>query len=101
VTSLREALRRLIGRDPQEAARAADLSYTIYWTRQAQAWTEQRRRLVGQRVEALIARSDFSPNLFRRDYRVPELDDQGHAGASLQALLKVLRALQERKEGEP
>jgi len=100
VTSLREALRRLRGRDPGEAAQAAEFSYTIFWTREAQSWSEQRRGEVGRAVEAVTGRPGFADNLYLRNYRVPGLDEQAHAGASLQALLKVLRALQEREEPE-
>jgi len=98
VTSLREALRRLRGRDPGEAAQAAEFSYTIFWTREAQSWSEQRRGEVGRAVEAVTGRPGFADNLYLRNYRVPGLDEQAHAGASLQALLKVLRALQDREE---
>jgi len=98
VTSLREALRRLKGRDPGEAAQAAEFSYTIFWTREAQSWTGERREEVSRAVEAITGQPDFAGNLYLRNYRVPGLDEQAHAGASLQALLKVLRALQDREE---
>ena len=98
MTSLREALRRLKGRDPGEAAQAAEFSYTIFWTREAQSWTGERRGEVSRAVEAITGRPDFAGNLYLRNYRVPGLDEQAHAGASLQALLKVLRALQDREE---
>lgn len=101
MTSLREALRRLLGRDPAEAGRAAGFSYTIFWTRQAQAWPEERRQQVREAVEAITRRPDFSANLYLRNYHVAELDEQAHAGASLQALLKVLRALPDHEEAEP
>ena len=100
MTSLREALRRLKGRDPGEAAQAAEFSYTIFWTREAQSWTEERREQVSRAAEAVTGRPDFADNLYMRNYRVPGLDEQAHAGASLQALLKVLRALQDREEAE-
>jgi hypothetical protein len=101
VTSLREALRRLLGRDPGEAAQAAEFSYTIFWTREAQSWTGERREQVSRAVEAVTERPDFADNLYLRNYRVPGLDEHAYAGASLQALLKVLRALQDREEAAP
>jgi hypothetical protein len=52
-------------------------------------------------VEAVTGGIDFTGNLYLRNYRVPGLDEQAYAGASLQALLKVLRALQDREEAAP
>jgi hypothetical protein len=101
VTSLREALRRLLGRDPSEAARAAGFSYAIFWTRLAQSWPPERRQRIRLAVEAVTRQPDFSANLYLRNYRIAELDEQAHAGASLQALLRVLQALPDTEEAEP
>lgn len=101
VTSLREALRRLVDRRAEDPARAADFSYMIFWTTQAQSWAPERRRSIAAAVRAVTAQPDFAANLYARKYSVPGLDDQAHAGASLQALLRVLQALQDREESQP
>ena len=69
-----------------------DLSYTVYWTKQARAWQDARRAAVLRAVQAVIAQPDFLLNAYERRYRVPGLDAQSHSGASLAALEKVLQA---------
>lgn len=100
MTSVREALRRLFGQSGENPAQAAEFCYTIYWTRQAQSWNDERRQAVAAAVRAVTSRPDFDANLYARTYPVPGLDEQSHAGASLQALLKVLQAMDEREESQ-
>ena len=70
-----------------------EFSYTIFWTKQARTWDAARRAAVRGAVQAVLAQPGFEPNAYERRYPVPGLDDQAHAGASLLALDKVLRAL--------
>ena len=70
-----------------------DFSYTIYWTKQARSWDAARRAAVQAALRPALAQPDFEANDYERRYRVSGLDEQAHAGASLLALDKVLRAL--------
>ena len=70
-----------------------EFSYTIFWTKQARLWDAARRETIGAALADVLAQPGFEPNDYERRYRVPGLDEQGHAGASLVALGKVLDAL--------
>lgn len=70
-----------------------EFSYTIFWTKQARQWEAARRQTVGAALDQVLAQPGFEANDYERRYRVPGLDDQAHAGASLLALRKVLQAL--------
>ncbi len=69
-----------------------EFAYTIYWTKQARQWDASRRAEVQAALDQTLAQSGFEANDYARRYTVPGLDDQGHAGASLLALRKVLAA---------
>ncbi|MBP7691284.1 MAG: hypothetical protein KA764_05180 [Anaerolineales bacterium] len=69
-----------------------EFSYQVFWTKQALAWSAERRAAVLTAVAAVLAQPDFEPNAYARQYHVPGLDDSAHAGASLTALAQVLRA---------
>ena len=97
MTSVRESIRRLLARDPQGEAQAAEsthpeFSYTIYWTKQVREWDVPRRRRALKALELIAAAADFVPNQFERRYQSPAIDESAHSGASLRALQKVLRA---------
>ena len=79
-------------RAPPGAPRV-EFSYTIFWTKQARQWEAARRQAVAAALEAVLAQPGFEANDYQRRYRVAGLDDQGHAGASLLALKKVLEAM--------
>ncbi len=70
-----------------------DFAYSIFWTKTARAWDDNRRRLMAERVAALVNSPGFTANAFERNYRLEGLDDLAHSGASLLALQKVLEAL--------
>lgn len=72
-----------------------DFSYTIYWTKQVRSWDAARRAAVAAALRPVLAQPGFEANDYERRYPVPGLDAQGHAGASLLALDKVLRAFQD------
>ncbi len=71
---------------------AIEFSYTVFWTRQVRAWDAARRAAVRAALQPVLTQADFVNNAFSRQYTVPGLDDQAHAGASLLALDKVLSA---------
>jgi hypothetical protein len=75
---------------------AADPSYAyrIGWLKEARVWDERRRAAVAEGLHTVLGASAFSPNEYRRLYRVPALDESLHAGASLLALHQVLLALE-------
>jgi hypothetical protein len=72
-----------------------EFSYTIYWTKQARQWDAARREAIEAALAKVLAQAGFEPTDYERRYRVPGLDEQGHAGASLVALGKVLDALKD------
>jgi predicted PurR-regulated permease PerM len=72
-----------------------EYSYTIFWTKQAREWDAARRAAVLSAVTQATARPGFEANDYERRYTVAGLDDQAHAGASLVALEKVLRAMED------
>lgn len=72
-----------------------EFSYTIFWTKQARQWDTARRQAIAAALPAVLSQPGFEPNDYERRYRVPGLDDQAHAGASLLALKKVLEAMSE------
>jgi hypothetical protein len=76
-----------------------DTGYRLFWTRMVLAWDAPRRALIAARVAAVIDAPDFEPNALERRFRIEDLDDQAHSGASLQALRDVLRAV-EAEEGD-
>lgn len=69
-----------------------DFSYTIYWTKQVRGWDPARRAAMEAALRPVLAQPGFEANDYERRYAVPGLDSQAHAGASLLALNKVLRA---------
>ncbi len=69
-----------------------DFAYTIFWTKMVRTWEDDKRKMIAERVEAMIAAPDFINNAFERKYTVEGLDDMAHSGASLLALKKVLEA---------
>lgn len=70
-----------------------DFAYTVYWTKTAREWDADRRKLIAGRVAALIGSPDFLNNAFERKFQMEGLDNNGHSGASLIALQKVLAAM--------
>jgi len=85
------------GQPPDEAEPLTEeriiTGYRMYWTRIALSWDGARRAAVAARVQAVIADDRFERNLLERRYRVEDLDDQAHSGASLLALVEVIHAL--------
>jgi hypothetical protein len=71
------------------------LSYVIHWTRLARSWGRARRREVSRAVREQLETRGFEANPFGRRFRVAALDEHAHAGASLEALLKVLEGFEE------
>jgi hypothetical protein len=69
-----------------------DFAYSIFWTKMTRTWDSERRRLMAERVGAVIHSPDFHDNALERKYMVEGLDEFAHSGASLLALQKVLAA---------
>jgi hypothetical protein len=93
MTSLREAVRRWMGRaipGPRDPSR---FSYSVHWTRTARGWDLDRREKARSALLDLTRRTGFEATSLERRYLVPEVDGLPHAGASLIALLEVLEAL--------
>ena len=92
MTSIRESVRRLLGRvDKAEQDKPRPhYSYRIYWTKMVREWSGSRRREVAGLLEEVLADEAFNANTFERRYYVEGLDDSKHAGASLLALQQVL-----------
>jgi len=67
--------------------------YRMYWTKLAIAWDAGRRGHIAGRLAEVFGSPGFEDNMLERRFHVPDLDEQAHSGASLQALAEVLRAL--------
>lgn len=93
MSSIREALRRLLQRQETADEPDPEYSYVIYWTKTARRWEAARRGAALRAAEQLIEHPDFEANPYHRRYQAPEIDDTRHSGASLLALRKVLRSL--------
>lgn len=100
MTSLRERLRRLFRPRAELPPEAASFSYRVYWTREVRSWDPGRRRRARAAVEELVQSPDFEANVLARRFRVPVVDESGHAGASLVALVQVLQAFEGEAEAE-
>lgn len=92
MTSIRESIRRLLGRAEEkgEDAPRPRYSYRIYWTKMVREWSAERRHVISNKLAQVLAQEDFDANLFERRYQVAGLDESKHAGASLLALREVL-----------
>lgn len=98
MSSIREAVRRLLGRARDETGGEAPRpihSYTIYWTKEVRAWSREHRQGIRAQVESLTSGPGFEATTYERRYRVDGLDDSAHAGASLLALLHVLEGFEQ------
>lgn len=97
-----EALRRIIWPERRrEQAPPTPLTedrivagYRMYWTKVAYAWDPARRALVAELVRGTVAVPEFENTMLERRFHVDGLDEQAHSGASLLALLEVLRAIE-------
>lgn len=74
--------------------------YRMYWTKTAIEWDAGRRRQIAGRLVEVFASPGFEDNALERRFRVPDLDEQAHSGASLRALAEVLHALDNFERGE-
>lgn len=81
-----EREQRVAGREP------IDYSYTVFWTKTARTWEAAKRSDVERQVERVLKSPGFQANSFDRKYSVDGVEGT-HAGASLMALSKVLKAL--------
>lgn len=93
MTSIREAVRRLMQRERERPA--SEFSYQIYWTKVARSWDAAQRLQALEGAERILTGPGFVANEFSRRYSVPEIDDSAHSGASLLALRKVLKAFEQ------
>jgi hypothetical protein len=93
MTSLREAVRRWLGRAASEPGDPSRFSFSVHWTKTAQGWDLDRRQRVRSALLDLTRGAGFEATSLDRRYLVAEIDDLPHAGASLSALLEVLEAL--------
>ena len=108
MTSLREALRRLLGNTPKPGRRAAQpmdtdavgRSYRFFWLGLARQWDARSRQEVATAIAPVIDAPGFEKNSLERLYHVPGLaalagvDERPYSGASLVALRDVLAALE-------
>ena len=96
MTSLKQVISQWLG-SGREMLNEPDphFNYRVYWTKLALDWPAERRRAVYGRLESLLEDPEFTPNLTARNYRLPELDGEGHSGASLLALGSVLRVIEQ------
>ncbi|WP_119068164.1 hypothetical protein [Aggregatilinea lenta] len=97
-----EAFRRLLwpasGRKRKPPTPLTDdrivAGYRMFWTKTAYTWDAERRQVVAERVQSVTGAPNFETTMLERRFRVEGLDDQAYSGASLLALLEVLRAVE-------
>jgi hypothetical protein len=77
-----------------------DMGYRLYWTKMALGWDAERRSQIAPLVTRVIHAPDFENNALERRYRVYDLDEQAHSGASILALADVLHALDKFETGD-
>ena len=70
-----------------------DTGYRLFWIKQALTWDAGRRATIAQAVAVVVAAPEFEANALERRFEVAGLDEQAHSGASVLALVEVLRAL--------
>ena len=87
-------LRRSGRKGNASAAPDPGFAYRVAWTKEARTWDATRRAAVARSVGDVLRSVEFLPNAYHRRYRVAELDDLQHSGASLVALRAVLEALE-------
>ncbi len=92
MTSLREALRKILQRKVESKVdiHDAEFSYAVHWTKLSREWNAGRRQRVHACVKDIVSRPDFIANEFERRYSIMEIDETKYSGASLVALEKVL-----------
>jgi hypothetical protein len=102
MTSIREAMRRLLHREVQSRAdfHDSEFSYAVHWAALAREWDADRRQRVHTVVRELIARQDFVATEFERRYAVDEIGPEKVSGVSLVALDKVLASFPAGKDQE-
>jgi hypothetical protein len=93
MTSLRETVRRWLGRAAPEPGEPSRFSFRVHWTKTVRGWDIERRERVHSALLDLTQGAGFEATTLDRRYLVAEVDDLPHAGASLVALLEVLEAL--------
>ena len=94
MTSLREVVRRLLRRTQESAPPDPEYSYTVYWTKTVREWDDARRKAALSAVIHLIEQADFIPTAYERLYQDSRVDTSAHAGESILALRKVLKAFE-------
>jgi hypothetical protein len=70
-----------------------EAGYRLFWTKIAFGWEAERRQMILERTLQVVQAPEFEPTALQRRFRVDGLDEQAHSGASLLALIEVLRAL--------
>lgn len=93
-------LNRMMRRNPPEGSapepltrERIDAGYRLYWIKIALPWDGPRRALMAEQVRSVVGAAGFEDNALERRFAIEGLDEQAHSGASLLALLDVLRAL--------
>ena len=91
MTSIREAIRRLIGKQASPDRAAYEFSFAVYWTRTVRVWTYEQRSQIAAALETLFSDPGFDPQGLQNMYTIKMLAGT-HGGASLTALAGVLEA---------
>lgn len=94
MTTIRQALRRLLEKKPASDRPMVAFSYAVYWTRTVQEWTPELRNQIAVELEKLLSTVEVDLRGQRRNYTLAALPGK-HAGASLQSLRAVLKAHQQ------
>lgn len=100
MTTVREMLRRLLGRAKVSESIPREYAYRVHWLNEARGWTEVKRADVRRAVERVMSEADFVEESHKRKYILTQVDSSPHAGASLAELMKVLESLEKESSEE-
>ena len=94
MTSLREVMERIFGRNPAKPDLPdPNFDYRVFWTKQAMEWTAERREDLLTAIGTLKEKTDLSASPDDRRYHLEGLEDERYSASSLMALETVLRAM--------
>ena len=92
MTSIKEAILRLIERSERLESVRSEFAYKTYWTDVIRNWDEEKRQIVRSALGVFVEHDEFEENEVIRRYSVPEVGAERHSGVSLRVLLGVLES---------
>ena len=91
MTSIREAIRRLLSKNMVANRDAYALSFAVYWTRTVHEWTPEQRTQIVADLKGRFVDPEFERDGLHKKYTIKTIAG-AYTGASLTALAGVLAA---------